>query len=1438
VLLTNSVPNVLTGTTSGSGKSMRKLGNEHYLRVPDQKQSTLTAGTNYLAVISEGQDPASANTLGTNSSSFSITSVGELAVLDLGQMGETQIVHSSSIEGGQVQAYRVSVPEDFSSIEARLETIEGNPAMVVRAGTELPDPGAASVKSGLGSVSKEIYGSEGGYGLAAGLGEANSQLITLPVSTNRVYTILVKARSVSGNFTNATYTLRLRAINARQLDFDGGTVSVTDQAPNSWRYFVVTVPPEAEGWDIRLTDVAAGLPRLVVSRDELPVSLTTRTWSRPGSSSNWPSGNQWAAGPDWTRRATSTSGSINEDGRILAMGAGRPLEPGTYYIGVVNNATSSPMSYTLLSRGIGPGLAVSIVDLSFAGGSALVTDLPAREAAYFRVEVPTNAPSWKLRLAGLTGEALLIATKDTLPNVDSGRSGVPGKLMQKAGREHYVMLPSAGETNIASGTYYLAVVSEGLNPPSTTRIGTGSTQFQVVSEGPLSIVPLGIASPVAINRGDALEGGEVKAYQFGVRPGAAAIELRLDDRVGNPVMVVAGKSQLPDPGANVQGTQDLYGNDGGVVIETGNATALTLANPTNAVYTLLIKARPIGGAYLDASYLLRLRELEAPTLNFSSSENTNGLTHSVSRTLEDNQRAFFKVEVPEYNADNTPVIGWELTLAQASGMAFVRARKDLPPSDLHTTGMAFTPAAAILVSPFLTHGTWYVEVRGSNTTSFTLTSRSLALRRPVWQMPAAGELPVTPGLSAPEFGDTGVDVNGTELPETDRGTDLNQGYSHYYAVDVPQGNLGLMRVQLDAISGNPDLYARLAVPPTASHRADGRGGSLLDRGLFGTTTEYANWVPFNGRDDVELPAGRYYLAVRALGNANARYRLRLSTGAVEDLDLLGGSKQGQVLAGGDWRYYRVQIPADAPTNWNVTFTQQSGDVVLYLRDTVPPGHGSSNVLSQIKDWKTDNKDGGAYPNFPTPGVHTLTVPPVRPGHTYYLGFRANNDSMFSVSSSAGADLFPLWPVIEFYGGYVTNTIAPGGEVLYRVLTPADAARWRHFATHANTVKLYIKNGFPPARNSTDNWRSTQANSTFNQFLGGWPWLPDQTYYLVATNTTDAPQPFSFLLEGRSVAVDDDDNDGMLDAWEMQYFRNTSQTPDGDFDGDGISNLTEYLEGTNPADAKSLNPRLTVQATNGIVRINPALSQYLYRATVILEAVAEPGYEFTQWSGDGAGTANPLALIMDGNKTVVANFRVPGDDFIQRVNLPGLAGTAVASNIGATIEPGEPDHSTEPSGASIWWTWLAPFSGSTVINVRGDEFDTILAVYTGDTVEQLARVASDINSAGPGISEVQFVAEAGTWYHVAVAGWTGAEGELVLSHSMPGLIALDIPVQTSNQAVRLTLLSNPGTTCRIEVSADLIHWTTLTNVVNPTGYMEVDDPDAADHPIRFYRAVQP
>ncbi len=49
---------------------------------------------------------------------------------------------------------------------------------------------------------------------------------------------------------------------------------------------------------------------------------------------------------------------------------------------------------------------------------------------------------------------------------------------------------------------------------------------------------------------------------------------------------------------------------------------------------------------------------------------------------------------------------------------------------------------------------------------------------------------------------------------------------------------------------------------------------------------------------------------------------------------------------------------------------------------------------------------------------------------------------------------------------------------------------------------------------------------------------------------------------------DTDADGLPDWWELQYFSNLTQNATGDFDGDGVNNLQEYLAGTSPTNAAS------------------------------------------------------------------------------------------------------------------------------------------------------------------------------------------------------------------------------------------------------------------------------
>lgn len=1468
IALKSSIPNVggtiKSSSTNSGGRYMQKIGDEQFLLLPPGGQGSLSGGTYYLAVVSEGDGALDKSHVGEFPSSATLTSFGEAPVTYLGQAGSADLVETNSLSGGEVRLYRFSVPAGLRTLQARLENRIGNPVLALKAGSWPPDPGAASTP-----LLADPYGNEGGEPPG---GDVKATFLPVVNPVQGEYTIAVKARgsgeAASQTITNAVYTLRISTSDTLDLDFEG-SASIAGQGPAASRYFKVEVPTNAFGWDIRLSNVVSGLPKLVVRRESLPTGLANSSgWSAPGTSTKWPTNSQWAPVQDWTRRSLSAAGT-NEDGRLLAMGLNRPLEPGIYYVGVSNCSPTVAASYNIISRGIGDAFSIPVIDLPYVGA---VTNygLPPREAAYYRVVVPSNSPSWKLKLTGLRGECMLTGLRGYLPNfntaADSGGRLETGKTMDRAGNEHFVLLPTL-PAPLSCTTNYFAVISQGINPGTGTsgRLGDGDVDYVISSLGPLNVLDLGLVTSEDLVQPDTLEGGETKAYRFTVPPGTYGVRVLLENRAGNPAAVARAGDRLPDPGAGVSVlSADNYGNEGGFAPQDGHTSILTISNPDIGVYTLAVKARQFANSYSDAKYTLRVQEILTPDLNFASDFNTNGLSNSVSGLLQDNERAFFRVDIPA-ELNGQPVIGWLLKLSQSSGSAQMRVRRDALPSDLDSANeMRLVSDSAVIAPPFLTNGTWYVEVKGNGSTAFTLTSLPLALERSAWLMPSvSGEgTDLALGLQAPIFGDTSVDTNG--LPQNEGGVLLEQGSFHYYAVLVPQDNYGLLRAELRAISGNPDLYLRLGAVPTLSHNLTGAAGSIYDRSMLAASeTEFANWVPLDGKTEKRLKPGLWFMAVRASGNSNARYRLTVSTGNVTELALNGVSLENQFIYANDWRYYRLQMPTALPLSFTVRFSREYGDVMLHLRDTIPPGNGISGGLNDIKDWRNDQKNAGPYATYTAAGTYTFNTPPIRPGQTFYLGFRGVSQANISLSVSADTGPAQEPAVVDFYTGHALTNIEPYSAALFRIDVPTEATRWRHFSTHTTNLLVYIEQGTTPTPSGYD-WRSPAnngINSSYSSPLviwndarkvyvqNNWPWVAGESYYMLVTNVSAATQSFELLMDGRNADlsmdnpyVDDNDNNSLPDVWELYYFSRTGQLKTADPDQDGVSNLDEFKEGTNPASRSDYRPRLATFAQNGTVERSLNLPSYTLGETVQLWGIADAGYAFVGWGGDASGTANPLTVTLDTHKNITALFKGAGDDFATAFQLSGPVALAAASNVGFTKEPGEPSHAGNPGGKSVWWRWTAPESGNVTISTAGSTFTTLLAVYTGSAVNALSPVASDVNSlGGTNRSHVSFQADAGASYAIAVDGYNGASARIALALTMSGVATparLGAVSRLPSGEAQFTLNGPPDQAYRIEYSSDTTTWFPLTQVTTSAdGTSLVTDSTAASAAMRFYRAVK-
>ena len=65
--------------------------------------------------------------------------------------------------------------------------------------------------------------------------------------------------------------------------------------------------------------------------------------------------------------------------------------------------------------------------------------------------------------------------------------------------------------------------------------------------------------------------------------------------------------------------------------------------------------------------------------------------------------------------------------------------------------------------------------------------------------------------------------------------------------------------------------------------------------------------------------------------------------------------------------------------------------------------------------------------------------------------------------------------------------------------------------------------------------------------------------------------------------------------------------------------------------------MSITAANGSVAKNPSTATYTYGQVVTLTATPNAGYSFGNWSGDATGSANPVLITINANKSVTANF---------------------------------------------------------------------------------------------------------------------------------------------------------------------------------------------------------
>jgi hypothetical protein len=148
------------------------------------------------------------------------------------------------------------------------------------------------------------------------------------------------------------------------------------------------------------------------------------------------------------------------------------------------------------------------------------------------------------------------------------------------------------------------------------------------------------------------------------------------------------------------------------------------------------------------------------------------------------------------------------------------------------------------------------------------------------------------------------------------------------------------------------------------------------------------------------------------------------------------------------------------------------------------------------------------------------------------------------------------------------------------------------------------------------------------------------------------------------------------------------------------------------------------------------------------------------------------------------------------NAQALSGADVSlsgeTNVGATKEEGEPNHADNLGGASVWYRWTAPHTVWTLLDTIGSDFDTLLAVYTGSTVNNLTTIdaSDDIETEVNLQSSLGFQATKGTTYRFAVDGYNHGSGAATGNISLH-LHQEEVPAPPNDSFAKPTVLTSDG-----------------------------------------------
>jgi hypothetical protein len=326
--------------------------------------------------------------------------------------------------------------------------------------------------------------------------------------------------------------------------------------------------------------------------------------------------------------------------------------------------------------------------------------------------------------------------------------------------------------------------------------------------------------------------------------------------------------------------------------------------------------------------------------------------------------------------------------------------------------------------------------------------------------------------------------------------------------------------------------------------------------------------------------------------------------------------------------------------------------------------------------------------IPWPGLNNDSV---------WYRWTAPSNGLFSISAASGGFLYPGARLLEIYEGEELanlDSLASGSDS--HLVQVIGGKEYRLAVIDAERFTLEIR---PAQRPANDDFANRKSISGLHVWFGG--------------DAKDATgEPAEPLFQGYYPA-----RHSIWFSWTaptngsyLLRTTNSGQPILSVYTGDTLDALTSVASGQN-----YFGIELTARA--GItyqIAVEP--SSYLYQTQLGFELRYQPPPR--------------------------------NDNFANRLRLKGTLVSITASNVGATLESGEPLNSPNTSGQTVWWTWRAPRTGQASFEVGN--FGGPLGVYTGNWPTRLSAL-TDTNSYD---AAHNLRVQSGVDYQISVDGYRG------------------------------------------------------------------------------------